>query len=79
MDGLNLIWSLSHMSQHHFTDQTISVNSAMFCYCYCFAQGFDMSWVAEPAACWLNRSSLLVLILEQQNSTNEIKMEEKKF
>ena len=64
-------------SQQHRAVQKISVDISSLLLLLLFFSGFwhELSgWACSlHAACWLNRSSLLVLILEQQNSTNQKK------
>ena len=74
-------WKISDfgtaMSQQHRAVQKISVDISSLLLLLLFFSGFwhELSgWACSlHAACWLNKSSLLVLILEQQNSTNQKK------
>ena len=63
--------------QQHRAVQKISVDISSLLLLLLFFSGFwhELSgWACSlHAACWLNKSSLLVLILEQQNSTNQKK------
>ena len=66
-----------YIPQQHRTVQKISVDISSLLLLLLFFSGFwhELSgWACSlHAACWLNKSSLLVLILEQQNSTNQKK------
>ena len=66
-----------NLAQQHRAVQKISVDISSLLLLLLFFSGFwhELSgWACSlHAACWLNRSSLLVLILEQQNSTNQKK------